>query len=288
MNKLEIKDLRVEVKGKEILKGINLKLNSGETIALMGPNGSGKSTLANTLMGHPKYKIISGKIILNGEDITNTKADERARKGLFLSFQYPKEISGLTLPNFLRTALNVKRKILGGKILDVVEFNSLLKQKMKELGIDINFAKRNLNEGFSGGEKKRCEILQLSLLEPKYAILDETDSGLDVDALKIVAKGINQIKQNSTKGKNKNERGMGILLITHYNKILQYIVPDKVILLGCGRVVKEGGKELAKEIEEKGFESENLVKIGKKSNNSNIVSNKSPCYVKHKNNINTE
>src|SRR3989344_7831411 len=257
MNKLEIKDLRVEVKGKEILKGINLKLNSGETIALMGPNGSGKSTLANTLMGHPKYKIISGKIILNGEDITNTKADERARKGLFLSFQYPKEISGLTLPNFLRTALNVKRKILGGKILDVVEFNSLLKQKMKELGIDINFAKRNLNEGFSGGEKKRCEILQLSLLEPKYAILDETDSGLDVDALKIVAKGINQIKQNMKKeGKN-----MGILIITHYNKILEYIVPDKVVLIQNGKIGKTGGKELAKEIEKKGFMNDELVSI---------------------------
>ncbi len=258
-SKLEIKDLHVEVDGKEILKGISLELKSGETIALMGPNGSGKSTLANAIMGNPKYKITKGKILLNGEDITNSKADERARKGLFMSFQYPKEISGLTLFNFLRTALNSKRKSENKKILDVVEFDNLLKQKMKELEIEPKFAKRNLNEGFSGGEKKRCEILQLSLLKPKYAILDETDSGLDVDALKIVANGINQIKQIS----KREGRNVGILMITHYNKILEYVVPDSVVLFGCGRMVRQGGKELAKEIEKKGFEAENIINIGR-------------------------
>lgn len=258
-HKLEIQNLSVEVDGKEILRDINLELNLGETIALMGPNGSGKSTLANTLMGNPKYKIISGKIILNKEDITNAKVNERARKGLFMSFQYPREISGLTLSTFLRTALNSKLKSENKKILDVVEFHKLLKQKMNDLGIDSKFANRSLNEGFSGGEKKRCEILQLSLLEPKYAILDETDSGLDVDALKIIAKGINQIKQNM----KKEEKEMGILIITHYNKILEYIVPDKVVLMKNGKIDKTGGKELAKEIEEWGFENDFLVKIGK-------------------------
>jgi len=257
--KLEIQNLFVEVEGKEILRNVNLELNLGDVVALMGPNGSGKSTLANTIMGNPKYKIVSGKIILNGEDITQTKVDERARKGLFMSFQYPKEISGLTLSTFLRTALNVKRKNEGNKILDVVEFHKLLKLKMADLGIDSKFANRNLNEGFSGGEKKRCEILQLSLLEPKYAILDETDSGLDVDALKIVAKGIVMIKQNL----KKEGKDMGILIITHYNKILDYIVPNKVVLIQNGKIGKTGGKELAKEIEKKGFKNDELVRVGK-------------------------
>ncbi len=241
MKKLEIKDLYVEVNGTEIIKGVTLTFHSGKTHALMGPNGSGKSTLANAIMGHPKYKITKGKIILDRKDITNEKANIRANLGLFLSFQYPAEITGVTISNFLRTAVNNKRE----KKYSIVEFHTILKEKMKELGMESSFMKRYLNEGFSGGEKKRTEILQLSLLEPEFALLDETDSGLDVDAIRIVADGINKVK------KTKN---MGIILITHYQRILEYIQPDEVSILYNGKIITQGGKELAEKIEKEGFE----------------------------------
>ena len=239
-DKLIIQDLHVSVEGKEILKGVNLEIDMGKTYALMGPNGSGKSTLANALMGHPKYKIDKGKIFLNGQEITNLKPNEKAKLGLFLSFQYPSEISGVTLSTFLRTCLNS----IKDEKLSVVEFHKLIKQKMSELNMDPSFSKRYLNEGFSGGEKKRAEILQMTMLNPKFALLDETDSGLDVDALKIVATGINKLR-----GPN-----LGILLITHYYRILEYITPDAVHVMYNGRIIKSGGKELAKEIEKNGYD----------------------------------
>lgn len=239
-DKLVIDDLNVSVEGKQILKGVSLELSKGEVVAIMGPNGSGKSTLAHTLMGHPKYKIDSGKIMLNGEDITSTPTHERSRKGLFLSFQYPAEISGVTLTNFLRTAVNARRK----EPVSVVDFHKLIKEKMKLLTMDEQFRKRYINEGFSGGEKKRAEILQMLILEPMYAILDETDSGLDVDALKIVAQGISTLKGD--------ERG--IMLITHYYRILDYITPDKVYVMIDGRIARSGGADLAREIEKHGFD----------------------------------
>ncbi|MSR86134.1 Fe-S cluster assembly ATPase SufC [Candidatus Woesearchaeota archaeon] len=241
MKKLEIKDLHIEVNGTEIIKGVSLTFQSGKVHALMGPNGSGKSTLANALMGHPKYKITKGHIILDGKDITHEKPNIRANLGLFLSFQYPAEITGVTINNFLRTAVNNKRE----KKYSIVEFHNLLKEKMKELNIDISFIKRYINEGFSGGEKKKMEILQLSMLEPKYALLDETDSGMDVDAIRIVAEGINKVKQN---------KDMGIILITHYQRILDYLQPDEVSILFKGKIVATGGQELAKRIEKEGFE----------------------------------
>lgn len=236
---LEIKNLKVEVEGKQIVNGIDLKVGKGKVVALMGPNGSGKSTLSFALMGHPRYKITSGKIFLDGKDITDAKPDERSRAGLFLSFQYPKEISGVTTSNFLRTALNTRNK----KQISVLDFHKLLQEKMNLLKIDKSFTTRYLNEGFSGGEKKKMEILQMSILEPKIAILDETDSGLDVDSLKIVAQGINKLKKD-----------MGILLITHYQRILDYITPDEVHIIKEGKIIKSGGKELALEVEKKGFE----------------------------------
>lgn len=245
--KLQIKNLYVNVNGKEILKGVNLNIDLGKVHALMGPNGSGKSTLANVLMGNPKYVVTKGKILLDKEDITELSADERAKKGLFLSFQYPAEITGVTMSNFLRTAYNSIKE----KKLDVVEFHSLLKKKMGELKMDSNFSRRYVNEGFSGGEKKKAEILQMSVLEPKFAILDETDSGTDVDALKIIANGINQTKKKNN---------MGILLITHYNRILQYLDVDKVTVMINGKITKDGGKELAEEIESEGYEKY-LVKM---------------------------
>ena len=240
---LEVKDLKVKIEDKEILKGIDLTVEKGEVVALMGPNGSGKSTLAYTLMGHPKYEIISGKIFLNGEDITEAAPDERARKGLFLSFQYPQEISGVSVSNFLRTALNAKRGSLGEKQISVMDFHKLLQEKMELLKIDMSFALRYLNEGFSGGEKKRMEILQMAVLNPEIGILDETDSGLDVDALRTVAEGVNSLKSSE----------LGILLITHYQRILNYITPDTVHIVMDGKIVKSGGKELALEVEEKGY-----------------------------------
>jgi|TARA_B100002003_G_C14134729_1_gene545652 Fe-S cluster assembly ATP-binding protein len=240
MTFLEIKDLKVNIEGKEILKGINLTVDKGQVVALMGPNGSGKSTLAYALMGHPNYKITSGKISVNGEDITNAAPYERAKKGLFLSFQYPQEISGVSVSNFLRTALNAKNE----KQISVMDFHKLLQEKMKLLKIDKSFALRYLNEGFSGGEKKKMEILQMAVLQPKIGIMDETDSGLDIDALKTVAEGVNSLKS----------REMGILLITHYQRILNYITPDKVHIFMNGNIVKSGGKELALQVEEKGYD----------------------------------
>jgi len=238
--KLEIKDLHVSIEGKEILKGISLTVNKGEVVAIMGPNGSGKSTLSFTLMGHPKYKVDSGTIFIDGKDITSMKTDERARKGLFLSFQYPEEISGVTVTNFLRTAINSKRSTP----IKIPEFKTLLDTNTEKLHIDKLMLRRYLNEGFSGGEKKKMEILQLLMLNPSFAILDETDSGLDIDAMRIVANGINTFsnKENS------------VLLITHYQRLLDYIKPDKIFILLDGKIVYSGGKELAKELEMKGYD----------------------------------
>jgi Fe-S cluster assembly ATP-binding protein len=241
---LEVKDLKVKIDDKEILKGISLEIEKGEVVALMGPNGSGKSTLAYVLMGHPRYEVTSGKIFLNGDDITNARPDERAKKGLFLSFQYPQEISGVSVSNFLRTSLNAVREGRNEKPISVIDFHKLMQEKMSLLKVDKNFSLRYLNEGFSGGEKKRMEILQMAVLQPKIGILDETDSGLDIDALRTVAMGVNGLKG----------RELGILLITHYQRILNYITPDKVHIVIDGRIVKSGGKELALEVENKGYE----------------------------------
>ncbi len=240
MVNLEVRDLHVTVDGTPILKGINLEIKQGEVNTIMGPNGSGKSTLAYTLMGHPKYKIEKGQILIDGEDITQASPDERARKGLFLSFQYPQEVSGVTMSNFLRTALNSLR----GEKISVMDFQKLLTEKLDLLKMDHAFGRRYLNEGFSGGEKKKAEILQLAVLQPKIAILDETDSGTDVDALKIIAHGINVVAK---------AQNMGILLITHYDRILQYIKTDKVHVLVDGRIVKTGGPELAQWVEKQGY-----------------------------------
>jgi len=236
---LKIHNLQVSVEKKEILKGIDFEIQPGEVHVIMGPNGSGKSTLANVLMGHPKYTVTAGEIMLDGENITQTKVHERAKKGLFLSQQYLPEVAGVTVSNFLRTAMSAK---LGEK-QHPIKFHKKLLEVMESLGMDKDFAGRYLNVGFSGGEKKRLETLQLKMLDPKYAILDETDSGLDVDALKRVSEGINSF-QNGTKG---------ILLITHYNRILQYVVPDLVHIMRDGKIIKSGGKELAEEVERDGY-----------------------------------
>ena len=242
--RLEIVDLHVEVDGKEIIKGVSLTFYPGKVHALMGPNGSGKSTLAHALMGHPKYKITDGKILLDGGDITHAKPEARAQKGLFLSFQYPSEISGVTISNFLRTAVNNLREKKNLAPYSVVDFHRLLKEKMAQLKIDSSFSKRYLNQGFSGGEKKRMEMLQLSMLEPKYALLDETDSGLDADAIKIVAEGVEQIRK---------EKETSIIVITHYMRFLEFLKPDNVSVLFNGKIVKTGGYELAQHIEKEGF-----------------------------------
>lgn len=240
---LEIKNLHVEIeleegKSKEILKGLNLTLETGKVHALMGPNGSGKSTLANVLLGHPKYKVTKGKIIFKGKDITEMKTDERAKLGLFLSFQYPQEIAGVTIPNFLRIAYNEKN----GKT-KLKDFKNILNEKSKLLNLEESFLTRYLNEGFSGGEKKKSEILQLLTLNPDLAILDETDSGLDIDALRVVSEGINKFM-------NKDKT---TLIITHYKRILQHINPDKVFILIDGKIALEGNKELVDKLEEKGY-----------------------------------
>jgi Fe-S cluster assembly ATP-binding protein len=240
---LAIKNLHASVENKEILRGISLTLRPGEIHAIMGPNGSGKSTLAYALMGHPRYEV-KGTITLDGADLAALSADERAKRGLFLSFQYPLEIPGVTVESFLRMAYNSVK----GKSISVIDFHIMLKKKMEEFKIDPAFARRSLNEGFSGGERKRMEILQMSILEPEYIILDETDSGLDVDALKIVAQGI------------ANMRGPkhGILLITHFNRILQYVEPDHVHVLVDGKIAKTGGKELASSVEARGYEEHKI------------------------------
>ena len=236
---LEIRNLHVSVENKEILKGINLTIHPGEVHAIMGPNGSGKSTLANVLMGHPKYTITEGQILLDTVDITTAKVQDRAKAGLFLSQQYLPEVAGVTVSSFLRTAIAAKT----GEKQHPVKFHKHLLAMMESLGMNKDFAARYLSVGFSGGEKKRLETLQLKMLDPKYAILDETDSGLDVDALKLVSDGINAF-QDGTKG---------ILLITHYNRILQYVVPNFVHIMVGGTIVKSGGKELALEVEETGY-----------------------------------
>jgi Fe-S cluster assembly ATP-binding protein len=241
MNKLTIENLHASINGEQILKGINLEFEKGKVHVLMGPNGSGKSTLANVLMGNPKYQIDSGKITLDGEDITEISPTERAKKGLFLSFQYPSEITGVTMSNFLRTAWNSVKE----EKLNVIDFHKKLKEKMEKLGIDKTFTRRYINEGFSGGEKKRAEILQLLTLEPKYAILDETDSGLDVNSIEIVGEAVNGIR----------DKERGIMVITHYYRILNHITPDVASIMIDGKIVKTGGKELAEEIEKNGFTS---------------------------------
>ena len=235
---LKISNLNIAVEGNEIVHGLNLEINKGEVHVIMGPNGSGKSTLANTLMGHPKYTVMNGSIEIDGKNVTWEPTDERARLGLFLSMQYLPEITGVTITNFLRTAYNALHEEM-----DALTFHKFLIEKMESLGMDKSFGKRYVNVGFSGGEKKRAEILQLGVLDPTYAILDETDSGLDVDALKIVAEGINRFK-----GKDK-----GVLLITHYNRILEYIVPDYVHIMKDGKIVESGGKELALKVEKEGY-----------------------------------
>ena len=236
---LELKNLHISVDAKEIIHGVSLIVPPGEVHAIMGPNGSGKSTLANTLMGHPKYQITKGKIKLDTLDITNLAPDKRARAGLFLSMQYPPEIPGVSIANFLRLSAGAMR----GQNQNPITFHKELNNQMKDLGIDPSFAGRHINLGFSGGERKRLEILQLLILNPTYAILDETDSGLDVDALKVVADGINRFRS----------KDHGILLITHYNRILEYVVPDVVHVMVAGKIAKSGGKELAKEIEKTGY-----------------------------------
>lgn len=240
---LEIKDLRVSVEGNEVLKGVSMTVKQGEIHALLGPNGAGKSTLGYAIMGHPKYEIEGGEVLLNGENLLEMEAYERSREGLFLAFQYPISIPGVTVANFLRTALNARRSEEEGKISPMA-FRRLLTNKMRQLGIDRSFAGRYLNEGFSGGEKKRAEILQLATLEPKIAILDETDSGLDIDAMRIVADGVNQLLGPE----------MGLLVITHYQRFLNYIKPDFVHILLDGKIVAKGGPELAEELDVKGYE----------------------------------
>lgn len=245
---LEIRNLHARVEGEEdsILRGVNLTIRQGEIHALMGPNGSGKSTLANVLMGNPTYEITEGEIIFDGDDLFEMEADERSRAGLFLAFQYPVAIPGVTLANFLRHAINSRYKAQDpdSKGIPIPEFTRLMRTKMTSLGIDHSFAGRYLNEGFSGGEKKRAEVLQMAVLEPKIAVLDETDSGLDIDALRIVAEGVNTLT-----GPN-----MGALVITHYQRMLNYIKPDYVHVMFEGRIVESGGPELALELEEKGYD----------------------------------
>ncbi len=239
-DELIIKDLHVSIEGKKILNGVDLVVRKGEVCALMGPNGSGKSTLAYTLMGHPKYTVDKGEAWYKGKNILELKPDERAKLGLFLSFQYPQEIPGVSVSNFLRTAYNSLKQ----QQISVPDFVKLLKEKMKLLKVDDSFARRYLNEGFSGGEKKRTEILQLAVLQPEIAVLDETDSGLDIDSLKTVAQGVNTML-------NPN---IGVLIITHYQRILNYITPDRVHIMIKGRIIKSGGKELAHELEAKGYD----------------------------------
>ncbi len=238
---LEIQNLHVRVEGgDEILHGVDLTVEKGQTHALMGPNGSGKSTLANTIMGNPNYEITEGSIVLNGEDLTEADPDERARAGIFMAFQYPASIPGVSVANFLRLAVNAGRE----EPIRVKEFGQLLRRNMEMLKIDPQFTKRYLNEGFSGGEKKRAEILQLAMLRPEFAVLDETDSGLDIDALRVVADGVNELRGPD----------LGTLIITHYTRILRYVRPEFVHIMLDGRIVRQGGPELADLLEAEGYE----------------------------------
>ena len=239
---LEIKDLHVSIEGKEILKGVNLTIKQNEVHAIMGPNGTGKSTLSAAIMGHPKYEVTQGEVLLDGENVLEMEVDESAQAGLFLAMQYPSEISGVTNADFLRSAINAKRE--EGNEINLMQFIKKLDKNMEFLEMDLDMAQRYLNEGFSGGEKKRNEILQLMMLEPKFAILDEIDSGLDIDALKVVSKGINEMR-----GEN-----FGCLIITHYQRLLNYITPDFVHVMMQGKVVKSGGEELAKRLEAEGYD----------------------------------
>ena len=241
---LEIKNLQAGVEGKEILKGIDLSINAGEVHAIMGPNGSGKSTLAQVLAGREGYEIADGSVCYNGEDLLELGPEERVREGFFLAFQYPVEIPGVNTTYFLRAAVNALREHRGEAELSAVEFLKLMREKIELLELDESLLKRSVNEGFSGGEKKRAEILQMALLDPKFAVLDETDSGLDIDALKIVAGGVNHLKRADN----------AQLIITHYQRLLDYIVPDRVHVLVDGRIVKSGPKELALELEERGYD----------------------------------
>ncbi len=247
---LEIRNLHAKVEGNEILKGINLKVDSGEVHAIMGPNGSGKSTLASVLAGREEYEVTSGEVLYNGKNLLDLSPEDRAREGVFLAFQYPVEIPGVSNTNLLKTAVNEIRKYRGEEELDAIEFLALLKEKSKLVELDQKFLSRSVNEGFSGGEKKRNEIFQMAVLNPKLAILDETDSGLDIDALKIVANGVNKLKSKDN----------ATIVVTHYQRLLNYIVPDFVHVLYQGKIVKSGGKELALELEEKGYD---WVKNGK-------------------------
>jgi Fe-S cluster assembly ATP-binding protein len=237
---LKIENLRVEIDGQEIVKGLDLEVGEGEIHAIMGPNGSGKSTFANVLMGHPRYEVTGGSITFRGEDVFELEPDERAKLGMFLAFQYPSEVPGVSVANFLRTAVNSVRE----EELSPMDMYRLIQEKMRIMQMDPKFAERYLNEGFSGGEKKRNEILQMLMLEPKLAIMDETDSGLDIDALQVVAKGVNELRAP----------GFSAVIITHYQRILRYIEPDRVHVMLDGRIVTSGGKDLAHELEDKGYE----------------------------------
>jgi Fe-S cluster assembly ATP-binding protein len=246
MSEMEIRNLHVSVEGKEILKGVNLTIRQGEVHAIMGPNGTGKSTLSYALMGHPFYEVTEGEVIFKGQNILELEPDERSREGIFLAFQYPVSIPGVSLANFLRSAINARRKAANSedKGIPLPEFRKLLKEKMETLRMDHSFAGRYLNEGFSGGEKKRAEILQMATLRPEIAILDETDSGLDIDALRVVSEGVNALRGPD----------LGVMLITHYQRILNYIKPDYVHIMLAGRIVESGGAELALQLEEHGYE----------------------------------
>ena len=246
MSELVIRNLKVNVAGKEILKGLNLTIRQGEVHALMGPNGTGKSTLAYSLLGHPNYEVTGGEVFFKGQNILELEPDERSRLGLFLAFQYPVAIPGVSVANFLRTAINVRRKAANSedKGISIPEFRKTLKEHMDRLKMDYGFASRYLNDGFSGGEKKRAEILQMATLRPEIAILDETDSGLDIDALRIVAEGVNSLRGPE----------LGVLVITHYQRILNYIKPDFVHIMLGGKIVESGGADLALHLEEQGYD----------------------------------
>jgi Fe-S cluster assembly ATP-binding protein len=247
MSELLIKDLHVNIEEKPILNGVNLRVPQGEVHAIMGPNGTGKSTLANTILGHPSYTVTGGEILFKDKNILTLSTDERSRMGLFLAFQYPVSIPGVTVANFLRTALNARKRSINhdDKGIAIPEFRKLLKEKMDELKIDSSFAGRYLNEGFSGGEKKRVEVLQMAVLQPEIAILDEIDSGLDIDALRIVSEGVNLLRE---------KQNLGVLVITHYQRLLNYIQPDVVHVMMDGKIVESGGPELAVHLEEHGYE----------------------------------